>query len=132
MVEGVDNSCTVVPGDVVAAVAAVGEVVFGGVVEDDAEAVTDGVGGVVVTRRSEVWVESGDYTQERAGDSGLLPGSGQAGKLSRHGLGDSVQEPAEAGGRVHCTRFVEDKSAEKAWEGEGKNSGVHMNCMPGH
>lgn len=131
-----DNAYTaVVPGDVVAvaAAAAADEVVVDGVVEGDAEPVTDGVEEVVVAHRNEVRVESSDYIQEQAGDSGFLTGSGLTVKLSRPDPGDSGQDPAGgAEGQVHCTHFVEDKSVEKASEEEGKYSGVHMNCMPVH
>ena len=124
-----DIACTVVaPGDVVAAVAVVGDAV-----EDDAESVTDDVEVVAVTHKSEVRVEWSDYIQKRVGDSVSLPGSGPTVGPSRLDSGDSVQEPSEeVEGQAHCIRFVEDKSAEKASEEEGKSSGVHMNYMPGH
>lgn len=56
-----DNVDIVVAGGVVAAFAAVGEVVVGGVVEGDAGFVTDGG---VVTHTSEGRVELSDYIQE--------------------------------------------------------------------
>lgn len=103
------------PGDVVPAAVAVDEVVVGGVVEDGAEPVTEDVEGVAVTHRNGARVELNDYTQEWVGDSGSLPESGLAVKLSRPDSGDSAQEPVEgAECLVRCTRFVEDKSAEKA------------------
>lgn len=132
--EGVDIACTVVAtGDVVAVVAAVGEAVVGGVIEDDAEPATDDVEGVVVTRRSEVRADWIDYIRKQVGGSESLPGSGPVVGLSRPDSGDSVKERTEeAEGRAHCTRLVEDKSAEKAWEEEDRNNGVHMNHMPGN
>lgn len=129
-----DNAYTVVvPGDAVAVVVVVDEVVVGGAVDDDAEPVAGDAEAVVVTRRSGVQVELSDYIREQAGDSGSLPGSGQAVRLLPPDSGDFAQQTiVGAEGRARCIRFAEDKGAEKASEEEGMYSGVHMNYMPGH
>jgi hypothetical protein len=52
---------------------------------------------------------------------------------SRPDFGGSEQEPVEeAEDRVHCTRFVEGKSAERALEGVGKCNDVHTSHMSEH
>jgi hypothetical protein len=135
---GVGNAYTVVALDdvgvvVVVVVVAADEVVVGGGVEDGVEPVTGGVEGAVVTHKNETRVGMSAHTQDRAGDSASLPGSGLAAKLSRPDSGGFEQEPVEeAEDRVRCTHSVEGKSAVKALEGEGKYNGVHTNYTSEH
>jgi hypothetical protein len=88
----------------------------------------------VVTHKNEARVGVSDHIlQDQVGDSASLFGSGLTAEFSRPDSGDSEQEPVEeAEGRVHCTRFAEDKSAEKALEGEGKYNGAHTNHTSEH
>lgn len=109
------NAYTAAVPDDVAAVAAVDEVAVGGVVEHDAEPVTDDVEGVAVTHRNELRAELSDYIQERAGDNGSLSESGLAVKPLRPDSGVPGQEQVEeAEGQVRCTRSVADRSVEMA------------------
>jgi len=132
--EGAGNAYTVaVPGGVVAVVVAADEVVVGGGVEGGVEPVTGGVEGAVVAHKNETRVGMSARTQDQAGDSVSLPGSGPAVKLSRPDLGDFEQEPIEeAEGRVHCIHSVEGRNAVKALEGVDKYNGVHTSYTSEH
>lgn len=135
-VEGVGNACiVVVPGDVVAGVGAgaADEAVVGGVVEDDAGPAIDDVEGVGVTHRNEARVGSCDYIREQVEDSVSPPGFGLVAKLSHLGSGDLERGLVEGvEDRVRYTRLVEDTSAGRALEGEGKYSDVHRSYTPEH
>lgn len=131
--EGVDNVCiVVVAGDVVAGVGAgaADEAVVGGVVEDDVGPATDDVEGVGVTRRNEVRVGLCDYIREQVEDSVSPLGFGLVAKLSHLGSGDLERGLVEGEeDRVRYTHLVEDTSAGRALEGEGKYSDVHRSYM---
>lgn len=133
-VEGVGNAyIVVVPGDAVAGVGVADEAVLDGVVEDDAGPAIDDVEGVGVTHRNEARVGSCDYIREQVADSVSPFGFGLVAKLSHLGSGDLEQGLVEGvEGRVRYTHLVEDTSAGRALEGEGKCSDVHRSYMPGH
>jgi len=126
-----------VPGGVgvVAAVVAApaDEVVVGGGVEDGVEPAAGGVEGAVVAHKNETRVGTSARTQDQAGDSASLSGSGPAAMLSHPDLGDFARGPIEGVEcRVRCIHSVEGKNAVKALEGEDKYNGVHMSYTPEH
>lgn len=127
-----DNVYTVVVPVGVVVVAVVDEAVAGGVIEDDVEPAVGDAGRVAVARKNEVRVGLSDYIQKQAANSVPLPGSVLAVMFSRPDSGDSEQGPVgEVEGRVHCSHFAEDKSAEKASEGVDKYSDVHTSYTSG-
>ena len=102
-------------------------------VEDGVEPVAGDVEGAVVAHKDETLVGASGHIQDQAGNSVSLTASVLVAEFLRPDSGDSGQGPVEeVEGRVHCTRFVEGKSAGKALEGEDKYNDAHKSHTSGY